>query len=368
LKPIQQQSTCASVFLWIMTTGAVPASSEPPPTIDSCDLVPIADADRIAVETPLGTIEIELYSNVAPLTVTNFLGYIARGDYDDTVVHRTEANFVVQTGGFRWTGVFFEPIATESPVPNEPCISNVAGTVAMAKSAGNPNSATSQWFVNLSDNSANLDDQNGGFTVFGQVLGASLDVAKEIDALGATPRPPIAPYLAAVPTTAWAIFGASPLLEPLSIDSAAHGCFDSDESGILLAENPTDRFDWEPNPALGLSYTIASSACDAGGGAGVPSVACDEAGRRVLLANPDDGTLTEDLDAEFDVAEFVVGCDGLAASEASFALRLEDVAAQLDTRFVRTEYVVPEPEVALSGAACLLALAALARGPRRRLR
>jgi len=65
-------------------------------------------------------------------------------------------------------------------VENEPVYSNVRGTIAMAKVAGNPNSATSQWFFNLKDNSQNLDVQNGGFTVFGQVIGDGMDIVDNI--------------------------------------------------------------------------------------------------------------------------------------------------------------------------------------------
>jgi hypothetical protein len=61
--------------------------------------------------------------------------------------------------------------------------SNTAGTIAMAKVDGDPNSATSQWFFNVGDNSANLDFQNGGFTVFGYVLGDGMDVINAFSAL-----------------------------------------------------------------------------------------------------------------------------------------------------------------------------------------
>ncbi len=106
--------------------------------------------------------------------------------------HRSVANFVIQTGGFIGTESASMPgsvqptaVATFPAIQNEPVISNVRATIAMAKLGNDPNSATSQWFINLADNSANLDAQNGGFTVFGRVAGNGMAVA---DAIGAVTR------------------------------------------------------------------------------------------------------------------------------------------------------------------------------------
>ena len=68
-------------------------------------------------------------------------------------------------------------------VLNEPGISNIVGTLAMAKTGAGPNTATNQWFFSVGDNSSNLDNQNGGFTVFGRVIGSGLSVINAINAL-----------------------------------------------------------------------------------------------------------------------------------------------------------------------------------------
>ena len=129
--------------------------------------------------TPEGTFDVLLYDKQTPLTVANFLNYVRRGDYANTFFHRSVPGFVLQGGGFQLEGSMIYSIAAAAPVPNEPVFSNLRGTIAMAKLGSDPNSATCQWFFNLADNSANLDFQNGGFTVFGRVLGngtAALDL------------------------------------------------------------------------------------------------------------------------------------------------------------------------------------------------
>ena len=138
----------------------------------------------VRVSTSVGDYSIELLDESAPLTVANFLGYVDRNDFNGTYLHRVVDNFVVQGGAYRFK-LFEGPIdiPVGEPVVNEFGASNVRGTVAMAKVDGDPDSATNQWFVNLADNSANLDGSNGGFTVFGTVLGDGMAVLDAIDAL-----------------------------------------------------------------------------------------------------------------------------------------------------------------------------------------
>ncbi len=129
------------------------------------------NATIVDVETSHGSFKINLHDQTTPKTVENFLKYVTDGDYDNTVVHRLIPNFVMQAGGFSFEGDFpLTAISTDSTVINEPVYSSVQGTIAMAKPGTNPNGATSQWFINYKNNSSNLDTQNGGFTVFGEVI------------------------------------------------------------------------------------------------------------------------------------------------------------------------------------------------------
>lgn len=134
-------------------------------------------------ENVLGTIDVRLFRDRTPLTVANFLNYANRGVYDTTFIHRSVTNFVIQGGGF--SAVSGLPTIPADPsVRNEPGISNLRGTIAMAKLPDRPDSATNEWFFNLANNASNLDNQNGGFTVFGEITGAAgLSVIDAIAAL-----------------------------------------------------------------------------------------------------------------------------------------------------------------------------------------
>jgi len=136
----------------------------------------------VRLDTNMGVIEINLRPDVAPIHVENFLQYVNDGDYNNSFIHRSIAGFIVQGGGFTFINQLFDYVPVDPAIVNEFALSNVRGTVAMAKVGSDPNSATSQWFINLADNASNLDFQNGGFTVFGEVV-VGMDVADAIAAL-----------------------------------------------------------------------------------------------------------------------------------------------------------------------------------------
>ena len=143
-------------------------------------------ASAARVSTTLGAFNIIFFPLETPATVDNFLDYVDAKKFDNSFFHRAPPGFVVQGGGYQHTTAEgYTRIGTFLPVANEPGLSNVRGTVAMAKLGGLPDSATSQWFVNVADNSTNLDAQNGGFTVFGRVPAAGMIV---VDAISNLPR------------------------------------------------------------------------------------------------------------------------------------------------------------------------------------
>ncbi|MEM7278056.1 MAG: peptidylprolyl isomerase [Pseudomonadota bacterium] len=146
----------------------------------------VSNATVVEFQTVLGNFEVNLYDNTTPQTVANFLNYVNNGRYTNTVIHRSVPGFITQGGGFTYDMTLpLNDVPAFPAVANEPELANVRGTIAMAKLGNDPNSATSQWFFNLADNTANLDVQNGEFTVFGEVVGNGMDV---VDAIAALPR------------------------------------------------------------------------------------------------------------------------------------------------------------------------------------
>ncbi len=142
-----------------------------------------AAPNHVEMQTNLGTIEVELYPDQSPLTVANFLTYVNEDFYRNTLIHRSIADFVIQGGGFDLSG---QQKATHDPIQNEASngLSNTRGTIAMART-DNPNSATSQYFINTADNpnlNYNAQPGNAGYAVFGQVV-RGMDVVDRINKL-----------------------------------------------------------------------------------------------------------------------------------------------------------------------------------------
>ncbi len=140
-------------------------------------------ATIVQFQTVMGDFQVNLYDKATPKTVENFLAYVTSDAYKNTIIHRSVPNFVIQGGGFQYVDNSpLVQIPQKPAVINEPVYANKRGTIAMAKLGGNANSATNQWFFNLVDNRASLDDDNGGYTVFGEVMGNGMGI---IDSMAA---------------------------------------------------------------------------------------------------------------------------------------------------------------------------------------
>ena len=135
----------------------------------------------VVMETSLGTLKIELFEDKAPISVKNFLQYTDDKYYDGTIYHRVIKDFMIQGGG-KDQKMNTKP--TRAAIKNEAGngLSNVRGTIAMART-NNPDSATSQFFINVVDN-AKLDKSvsNAGYCVFGKVI-EGMDVVDKIRAV-----------------------------------------------------------------------------------------------------------------------------------------------------------------------------------------
>ena len=138
---------------------------------------------QVSMVTSQGTVLLELNPNAAPLSVNNFLQYVSDGFYAGTIFHRVIPGFVVQAGGFTAGLVPKNPAYPSIPLESQNGLLNTMGTLAMARTS-DPNSATSQFFVNLVDNSfLNYKDaSNPGYAVFGTVI-SGMDV---INAIGSS--------------------------------------------------------------------------------------------------------------------------------------------------------------------------------------
>lgn len=170
----------------LLMLGMVTAHAQTPPAAPAVDKNAAAKADttpQVVFQTTLGDLRIALAPDKAPITVENFLHYVDSGFYNGVIFHRIVPGFVVQGGGFDQE---YQHKATQAPIANESFngLKNLRGTLSMART-NDPNSATSQFFINLINN-PQLDGHPGqpGYAVFGKLV-EGLEV---IDAMAEQPQ------------------------------------------------------------------------------------------------------------------------------------------------------------------------------------
>ena len=142
----------------------------------------LAADPQVELKTSAGSIRVELYPAKAPKTVENFLRYVRDGHYDGTIFHRVIPGFMVQGGGMT-PNMAQKPTRAPVPIESKNGLKNEVGTLAMARTS-DPNSATAQFFINVSNNGfLDYPGQDGhGYTVFGKVVDG-MDVVNKIVAM-----------------------------------------------------------------------------------------------------------------------------------------------------------------------------------------
>ena len=226
-----------------------------------------ASADPLVArfESNMGDLDVLLDPIAAPRSVDNFSAYANRGAYDVTIIHRSTTYNpldiqIVQGGGFELVGNTLPPIPSDPPIPLEAGRANALGTLAMARTS-DPDSATSQWFFNVTDNPG-LDFN---YAVFGSVLGAGQNV---IEAIGAVPvydaSIALGPVYGQLPLLADSISIDSLVLinkirvEPFTITSLTHTSAAIEIRWTALSTNSPVRVERRENLGQG-SWTVVSS-------------------------------------------------------------------------------------------------------------
>jgi len=184
---MHRPSLAALLVLSCAVASAAPPAPKAPPA-------PV----RVKLTTTDGIIVLELDRAKAPLTVENFVQYVKDRHFEGTIFHRVKPGFVIQGGGY--TPKFVEkPTRASIKLEARRGLSNLRGSIAMARTP-EPDSATSQFYINLDDNGASngprsLDTLDGGYAVFGQVV-EGMDV---VDRIAAIPTGPGGPFSKDVP-------------------------------------------------------------------------------------------------------------------------------------------------------------------------
>jgi cyclophilin family peptidyl-prolyl cis-trans isomerase len=332
----------------------------------------------VSLTTPLGEICVELFADTAPGHVENFLWYLDHEAIDGSFFHRSVPGFIIQGGGFRAVAQEHQSIPAREGVvvENEPCEldlftndlpavpicstrGNERGTLALAKLGGDPDSGTTNWFINLADNRANLDNQNSGFTVFGHVLGESMSVVDAIAAL----EPASLTHLFWRDSEIQSAFTGNgestlPLLATPALDAGDFGCFEAESLAVVLPYDPQ-----QPTPVSGAcgqrvdpevyEYTPPGEGCDYG------------------------SVLAAAATVLFDSLEHVADSDGVDIYYEFSCAQTEELVAQLaawrpdfntrfDAQLVTIENAVRVPEPCCGPGATLAALTVVSALARRK--
>ncbi len=146
-------------------------------------------SDIVVLETNKGNIEIELNRSKAPVTVDNFVKYVKEGFFDGTIFHRVIPGFMIQGGGFTPDGAQKRETHPAIRLESKNGLKNTKGTIAMART-NDPDSATSQFFINLLDNAfLNASPSNQGYAVFGRVV-VGMEAVEQIAKVRTGSHPP----------------------------------------------------------------------------------------------------------------------------------------------------------------------------------
>lgn len=381
------------------------------PAVAVCSTIGLPEGRLVAeLQTSVGQVCIELLDDVdeAPGHVENFLWYLDNGHLTDSFFHRAVDGFIVQGASYLWDGSQFDSVPTRGvTVINEPCTidfelvpaddpkpainvcserGNEAYTVALAKRGGAPNSGSASWFFNLSDNRANLDNQNGGFTVFGRVTDVASRQAIDRMAAANAPMPSFEEFFWIGSQSQGLLAFENPqsgdylpltgVLPPMEGDGES--CLDMTELATVFQPNLNDLlFELnDPDDVPPFYYTVPASC-------GTPVVAFEEwvpgpgsvdcpEPDRIALRTINPSAQTGDIPIIPDVPEYVsYTCEQL--DEATIERNLWQIEMKdalldnlvfIDDAVVRV--AVPEPSAGLAAATSLLTLALLRRRAGRR--
>jgi cyclophilin family peptidyl-prolyl cis-trans isomerase len=250
---VRAQSTVPTVSQSIPGQSLSPGAAAKTIDVSSYFSVPGVTGQIVQFDTVFGKFNVELRADAAPKQVANFLGYVQRGDYRKTFIHRSAtfdgaAISIIQGGGYTFnlaSGTSGAAVvAKQAPVPLEYNLPNERGTLAAARTS-DINSATSEWFFNVRDNTSILGPaNNGGYTVFARVLGSGMSV---VDVIAALPRVNAGTPFTELPVRDYAVGSNADILES--------------NLAMVSAVTPASLFSTGSGAAV-VTFTVQNSASD----------------------------------------------------------------------------------------------------------